>query len=65
MKQLGKLSVGDVLLDEINGLCPELLNVIPLEFPIAFPHPILPDCLIFILSDPPHWVKKFVNAHYV
>ena len=64
-KTLGTLTVGDLIAKDVFPQDWLAEAFVPLHFPVAFYHPSLPmdkKVLIFIMSDMPHLIKKFVNA---
>ena len=52
-------TVKDILGDHLTD---EMKEIFPMDFKIAFWHPIRKNILIFISADMPHLVKKIVNA---
>ena len=58
-RRLATLTVEEVIGDFFT---PSQKNILPMDFKIAYRHPIQDDVIIFIGGDMPHLIKKIANA---
>ena len=64
LKQMGTITAREILSDVITELYGdvEVLEKVPIDFTVAFRHPVHDDVIVFISADMPHLIKKIVNS---